>query len=351
MQEGTVSEYTRRALFFIKQFRAAKLTDIHNTKEVGNLLVDYWQETINTNKYSKSTIRKQKAFLMFWANKNNLSRVIDILQTRNVVPPKKPPKKKTSSQKQKYLGGKLYTSFKAALSVSKSQYKDMVATWLTAGELTGLRPQEWITTQIAETKVKSGTKKVLRVCNAKQSYGRSFGRFRYIVLENLNTYEENIINQMIAHVQGLRQKFPTKDGETDKNGDPAIASEQAIKEWNEIYNKCRNYITRLNDTIPKSIRKGKSITLYSARHQFAADLKANNFDFYHIAALMGHASIQTASEHYGRKIKGKEQGNTFRVRATDDCIQIVKNITNKGHEIKLEKRLNQNKEMKNEKQN
>ncbi|MFA7521756.1 MAG: hypothetical protein WCY71_02390 [Halothiobacillaceae bacterium] len=46
------------------------------------------------------------------------------------------------------------------------------------------------------------------------------------------------------------------------------------------------------------------ITLYSARHQFAADAKAAGLSREEVAALMGHRSIETAGEHYGRRSSG-----------------------------------------------
>ena len=54
----------------------------------------------------------------------------------------------------------------------------------------------------------------------------------------------------------------------------------------------------------KKARVKDKITLYSARHQFAADAKAAGLSKAEIAALMGHRSIETAGEHYGRRSAG-----------------------------------------------
>jgi integrase len=47
------------------------------------------------------------------------------------------------------------------------------------------------------------------------------------------------------------------------------------------------------------------ITLYTARHQFAANLRANRVGNAEIAAMMGHSSDQTQRTHYGRGAHGK----------------------------------------------
>jgi hypothetical protein len=58
-------------------------------------------------------------------------------------------------------------------------------------------------------------------------------------------------------------------------------------------------------SIRKKLGIREKITLYSARHQFIADAKASGLTLYEIAALVGHASIRTASEHYGKKKVGR----------------------------------------------
>lgn len=53
----------------------------------------------------------------------------------------------------------------------------------------------------------------------------------------------------------------------------------------------------------KSLRP--RITLYTARHQFAANLRAQRTPPVEIAAMMGHSSDQTQRTHYGRGALGK----------------------------------------------
>lgn len=47
------------------------------------------------------------------------------------------------------------------------------------------------------------------------------------------------------------------------------------------------------------------ITLYTARHQFAANLRAHRINTVAIAAMMGHSSDRTQQTHYGRGAQGR----------------------------------------------
>ncbi|MCF7971359.1 MAG: hypothetical protein K9L22_09380 [Methylococcaceae bacterium] len=65
-----------------------------------------------------------------------------------------------------------------------------------------------------------------------------------------------------------------------------------------------------------------NIYLYSARHQFVANAKQGGLSLEVIAALMGHASTETATQHYGRRVSGKPNG--ISVRASDEDIEQVR---------------------------
>ena len=54
---------------------------------------------------------------------------------------------------------------------------------------------------------------------------------------------------------------------------------------------------------PCRVNRG-NITLYTARHQFSANAKSDGLSKEEVAALMGHASIYTAGEHYGKRRGG-----------------------------------------------
>lgn len=61
-------------------------------------------------------------------------------------------------------------------------------------------------------------------------------------------------------------------------------------------------------------------TLYTARHQFSANAKSSDgLTRTEIAALMGHASIYTAGEHYGKRRSGRGRLGVPRSEAEVDA--------------------------------
>ena len=70
---------------------------------------------------------------------------------------------------------------------------------------------------------------------------------------------------------------------------------------------------------PCKTRNG-NVTLYTARHQFSANAKSSDgLTRTEIAALMGHASIYTAGEHYGKRRSGRGRLGVPRSEAEVDA--------------------------------
>ncbi len=63
-------------------------------------------------------------------------------------------------------------------------------------------------------------------------------------------------------------------------------------------------------------------TLYTGRHQFAANLKKAGYSRLEIAALMGHATDETAHSHYGKKKAGRKTGGL--VQALESEVQRIR---------------------------
>ena len=64
-------------------------------------------------------------------------------------------------------------------------------------------------------------------------------------------------------------------------------------------------------------RSKKHVTLYSARHQLIADLKASGYALSDIACIVGHGNDVTASEHYGKKRVGLHKQNLPKANPPD----------------------------------
>lgn len=188
--------------------------------------------------------------------------------------------RRTSSMKQKNLPPKDMEKIEAYSAKTKSKEYLGLTYFLWASILTGLRPSEWFTAEIIETF--SG--KNLIVKNGKFSNGRAHGERRTISLNHLAPEE-------VRYVETNLKLLSKTNTQTEDN----------FNEMLGLYRRRLNYLSR--KLWPK--RKLRP-TLYSGRHQFSADCKARGCTLVEIAALMGHASDETASEHYGKKVSGTD---------------------------------------------
>lgn len=196
------------------------------------------------------------------------------------------------AQKAKRLPSKEMSIILEELNNRRGEYHALLALWLVAGRLVGLRPNEW-----AESYLENN---VLVVKNAKATNDRSFGETRHIVLDSLDEQEQMVIQRFLNE---LHAKIQQKGG------------------IEKIYRAARGLLHRVCRKLWPD-RKTYP-TLYSARHQFSANLKKAGLSTLEIAALFGHGSDRTATEHYGRKIVGEEGGGV--VRAKQEDIQKVRN--------------------------
>ena len=193
----------------------------------------------------------------------------------------------TSGKKQKKISQaeqeKLMTYF-----VDTPDIRNSLATlaWLLSGIWTGLRPSEW---QFAQLTTNSAGANELQVRNAKNTNGRSHGATRTLCLSNMTEAELTIIRLHLANVASAL--------DTEIN---ALATNTGFE---NLYHHCRDRLYIANRTLWP--QKAKFISLYSARHQFSADAKKTGLSKTAIAALLGHASQETAGTHYGRRVSGR----------------------------------------------
>lgn len=181
---------------------------------------------------------------------------------------------RTSSHKKKSFSIKEINQLEEHISQLKYKWAKPTLYWLKSSILTGLRPIEWKSVNI------DIEKKILIVKNAKNTNGRTFGEHRHLNLNHLSNDEINII---IKHIQ-FTQEMINKDN------------------WIKYYSACSNFIKYISRKLWPN--RERQPTLYSARHQFSANMKASGCTKNEIAALMGHGSNETATEHYGKKIFG-----------------------------------------------
>jgi hypothetical protein len=154
------------------------------------------------------------------------------------------------------------------------KWDDLTARWLFWSTQTGLRPVEWRDVALRE----HATGVDLLVRNAKHSHGRAHGELRTVHL------------QMDDDAQQAVQALRTFVGRVQ--ADFAAA-----------YQGCRLALHRATRALWP--HRQRHPTLYTGRHQFAADAKASGLPPEAIAALMGHAVTDTHQTHYGKRRCGR----------------------------------------------
>lgn len=189
----------------------------------------------------------------------------------------KPRRGKTSAQKAKRVDIEDIRLLRDATNGSRSKWLLPALLWLTVNIIVGLRPSEWRYAQIIEVE----EKKLLRVNNSKTTNGRSFGYLRHIDITNFLKIEIEWLELQLRNVQ----QYAHSDNE-----------------WKRYYSAVRRVLYEITRSHLGNRRRYP--TLYSSRHQFAANAKKDGLTKIEIAALMGHATDETTTQHYGKKSYG-----------------------------------------------
>lgn len=292
--EKTKKAYINRAVLLLK-----KVGKLYNQDET---IVDPRQAVIwlkrNSKNFTKNTFRQYKSALIFYFIHELKSSVAleaaEYLATLSSEPcPEK--SSKTSSKKSKHLNKTKYEKLLSYLLTRNNKYDQYLICWLQAGLLTGLRPFEWLSVALVDY----NGQLALNIKNAKNTNGRANGDTRLLLLTGMSEMEINIIKQQIYNIQ---------------------SNAYDDHSYNQFYSSCANSLAKANQEL---FGKGKkNITLYSARHQFSANAKAANVGRDALAALMGHATEETAATHYGKKRFGS--GTGVKVEPIQEQVETVK---------------------------
>lgn len=221
--------------------------------------------------------------------------------------------RRTSSQKSKHLSADEMSAIKKALNATNTNKARRTLVWLEASVFTGLRPREWCG---AELILNNGVK-ILKVRNLKTTQGRSLGESRSIELSDL---PEEGIQVIKTHLRLFRQRCLAQgNGRVNRN---VTDSDEMHKQkcidaaYDQVYTECRQLLYR---TVRKLFKRRKlHVTLYTGRHQFAADAKLT-YDKATVAALLGHRSLETAGKFYGLSARG----SALKVKPSIDTRQAV----------------------------
>ncbi len=184
---------------------------------------------------------------------------------------------KTSSNKKKSFSKKEVQAIEDFFNNGNFIWSKPTLYWIKAAVYLGLRPIEWKNSEYFLEE------DVIVVNNAKNTNGRAIGKTRTLSLKHYTEEEREII---LKHLD-----FAKRMNDNDR--------------WKSYYQGCSNLLKYTTRKIWKN--KPRLPTLYSGRHQYSANMKASGCKKKEVAALMGHATDQTATTHYGKKIHGTRQ--------------------------------------------
>lgn len=266
------------------------------TKITPDILTEWF--LLHTKLLSGSTFRQYKNSLVYFfetSGRKDLETALRSL-TRKEFPEPKPKIKRTSAMKTKRVTEADEETITKHLSkktenIHENTLNNRTYVYFKSTIITGLRPSEWIASKLEHNyKMPDGTieKTVLIVKNGKASNGRSHGENRHVILSEISDADIKIVS---THRRFLYEHL--------LNGN----------NFDKYYNACRGKLARTCKTCWP--RRKTRVSLYSGRHQFSANLKANGATRPEVAATMGHGSDETATKHYGRKTAGK-RGPTAR---------------------------------------
>lgn len=195
-----------------------------------------------------------------------------------------------SGLRQKHLSPADLAAIENWVTARRLRWGTSLLLLLKAGVMTGLRPSEWLGANMI---MLPRDRQALRVKNAKNIYsetdlrwaktgGKNNQEYRTIPLDHLDEYDVKIISDHMAFANAMGL-----EGYYDKyiRGCLDVLNRATLRIWP---------------------RRKKRPSLYSARHQFAANCKVA-LTPEQTAVLLGHRSIRTQTECYGRRIKARSR--------------------------------------------
>lgn len=324
-EQGTEIRYRRIATARLRRFKEE--TGLDWDTHIEAFLT--WMES-ERNKLSPASWRQIRA-AMSWLLKEtgypDLGEAVSEITTEGC-----PKATATSSKKLKRLPEKDKEALSDELMASHRKHLrnggelvDSVALktlfMLLAGEITGMRPSEWWETRIWEPDSEGGLtewtpeymdalmsdtgirdaqpldKLVVQIKNGKRSNGRAHGETRTLKLKGI---QKETAVALLGHFWFVKQN--------------------STREQYDVYQKsCTDRMSYATKKLWPNRKKKPS--LYSARHQFSANLKLCK-TLKEIAALMGHGTDRTASEHYGRRANGRSL--SVNIEANADEVSRIK---------------------------
>lgn len=314
--EETEKGYKRKTIELIKQARKEldipSYTSLSLKQFVGWLCSGRAHLTKNSWKSYKAAVRY---YIEAEVEDSDKEEILDLIDTQRYDIQFEKPEPIGSAKKMKRFPIKQFNRLVSFLKKEEgfdqpyiqSQYSLGLTLWLEAGILTGLRPIEWAGAEYINEK----DNERLVVKNAKNTNGRANGDVRTLILKHL-TDEERAVIQKQVEVVSLFVKN---------------------NQFSEYQKNLSNLLSRAYKRLYPQSKEQPS--LYSLRHQFAADAKASGFSTEEVAALMGHAVDDTATIHYAKKRSGNKS-RVFKVQPKQEEVLTVKKVAKQSREKELD---------------
>ena len=301
-----IEEYKYSAKIIIRKILIEEKA--HSLTQIDLCVIPRWLAKMQSQ-LTKSTFRQYRAALRYQLQLIGTSNAALAIEMLDKLTSANYPKhsNKTSSNTRKQFPTRDIQRYDSWLEKHiQLKWSALVRSWLQCTVLTGLRPIEWSNAILVST---PGWEEepILWVMNAKVDAERGNGNYRTLQLGSLPLADQNAIQRHLelvllasADCGGFKTMF--------KRVQTFVS-----------YTTRRCWATRTDYP-----------ALYSARHQFSSNVKANGFSKQQVAALMGHSSDQTAGRHYGRKTAGEVLDKY--VLPVDSEVRNVKQKATKWHQ-------------------
>lgn len=290
---------------FYRHSNTAPPTHIDQLPEMISALVNFLIEDISPNVSSETFRIYKKAVLPIIPFTDDYLRLND---TKGVD--KRQLKNSTENIKQKYLTQeqlhkilKHNEKYRTSSAIAK-----VINNLLPSTVLTGLRPSEWynamirqcagrLTLLVRTDKLYEESHKNLKLSTSKDL--SEFLPYRGIPLDHLDEFEINMIRTTVNIMGEINQSDRDNRAFTDT--------------------LAKNLRRTVKDTWSRENRP--NIILYSARHQFIANLKASKTESDIITYLAGQIYSETKDKYYASKAKGEVITTPYKVEDIKDFVQ------------------------------
>ena len=278
--EKTRAEYMRRAKNIVSEIEILSGSDAVTPTDIVEWLV------MRASSLAPATIRQYRAALTHYLQEQSASGCIDqysaasAIDAMGSIRSQQNSRNRTSALKAKFITTRQIDALTNRLENKKSIFAKAALLIFKASIVAGLRPSEWFSASISPARDGSDSG-MLVVQNAKNSNGRCFGDTRTLIIPPGQPLDD--VAACIKYLSDLLSRRAMSGR--------AITPER-------IYNEARAHVLAANISYG-----GKRVTLYTARHQFAANMK-NIYSKEEVALLLGHGSIETATNHYGKRRSG-----------------------------------------------